>query len=166
MPLTTSTPPPDTLWRKRAPTNRTSRVQYTWKLRYPPPPHLHFIFQARTTLESLEAQVRSWKAKAEAADKRSTEERDRRRGLEAGSKSALAEVGLTGDKRSLPSSPRAQAMFGTRTSHIDPFLLLLLLFALGCFRLCPSSSLQERFYSCFGLYRRRYCCITATRITS
>eukprot|EP00903_Cladosiphon_okamuranus_P016387 g15112.t1 len=47
--------------------------------------------QAQTTQDSLNAQVRSWKAKAEAAEKRASEERDKRRRLEAGAKGALAQ---------------------------------------------------------------------------
>lgn len=48
--------------------------------------------QAQETQDSLNAQVRSWKAKAEAAEKRAAEERDKRRRLEAGAKGALAQV--------------------------------------------------------------------------
>ena len=43
--------------------------------------------QAKTLRDSLEAQVRSWRAKADAAEKRLAEERERRRGLEAGEES-------------------------------------------------------------------------------
>ncbi|CAN0399475.1 unnamed protein product, partial [Pylaiella littoralis] len=48
--------------------------------------------QAQTIQESLSAQVRSWKAKAESAERRAAEERDKRRGLEAGAKGALAQA--------------------------------------------------------------------------
>lgn len=41
---------------------------------------------------ALEAQNRSWKAKAETAEKRALEERERRRRLEVGAKGAFAEV--------------------------------------------------------------------------
>eukprot|EP00752_Nemacystus_decipiens_P002681 g2507.t1 len=47
--------------------------------------------KAQLTQDSLSAQVRSWKAKAEAAERRATEERDKRRRLEAGAKGALAQ---------------------------------------------------------------------------
>ncbi|CAM9246787.1 unnamed protein product [Scytosiphon promiscuus] len=39
--------------------------------------------EAKTVQESLSAQVRSWKAKAEVAERRALEERDKRKGLEA-----------------------------------------------------------------------------------
>ena len=48
--------------------------------------------QAQTTEDSLNAQVRSWKAKAEAAERRAADERDKRRRLEAGAKGALAQA--------------------------------------------------------------------------
>lgn len=54
--------------------------------------------QAQTTQDSLNAQVRSWKAKAETAEKRAAEERDKRRRLEAGAKGALAQVNNLGER--------------------------------------------------------------------
>lgn len=48
----------------------------------------------RTVRDSLEAQVRSWKSKAEAAEKRAAAERDKRRGLEAGGKGSLAQASI------------------------------------------------------------------------
>ncbi|CAM9942933.1 unnamed protein product [Ectocarpus fasciculatus] len=47
--------------------------------------------KAQTIQDSLDAQVRSWKAKAETAERRAAEEREKRRGLEAGVKGALAQ---------------------------------------------------------------------------
>eukprot|EP00904_Undaria_pinnatifida_P002435 jgi/Undpi1/12192/HiC_scaffold_5.g01868.m1 len=47
--------------------------------------------EVRTVQTSLEAQVRSWKSKAEAAERRAAEERDKRRELEAGGKGPLAQ---------------------------------------------------------------------------
>ncbi|CAM9229909.1 unnamed protein product [Laminaria digitata] len=46
--------------------------------------------EMRTARDSLEAQIRSWKSKAEAAERRAAEERDKRRALEAGGKGPLA----------------------------------------------------------------------------
>ncbi|CAM9419821.1 unnamed protein product [Ectocarpus sp. 13 AM-2016] len=47
--------------------------------------------KAQTAQDSLDAQVRSWKAKAETAERRAAEEREQRRSLEAGVKGALAQ---------------------------------------------------------------------------
>ncbi|CBJ29432.1 expressed unknown protein [Ectocarpus siliculosus] len=47
--------------------------------------------KAQTAQDSLDAQLRSWKAKAETAERRATEEREKRRGLEAGVKGVLAQ---------------------------------------------------------------------------
>lgn len=54
------------------------------------------MWQVRTVQTSLEAQVRSWKSKAEAAERRATEERDKRRELEAGGKGPLAQANTPG----------------------------------------------------------------------
>lgn len=48
--------------------------------------------QARQAQNGLRAQLREWRARAHAAERRALEERVRRQGLEENTKSALAEV--------------------------------------------------------------------------